>query len=182
MFLFVALSELAHLEPVLGAFLGGALLSIVFKKKTELEVKLSGFGYGFLVPLFFIHVGMQFDLANVLSVEQMLFTAELLAVAMIVKVVPSLLFTAAGLSFAESINVGLLLTSRLSLIIVAATIGLEFGFITEAFKDSIILLVIVSCLLGPVLFNLFYRSSPGDRSSSRIDRSGFSVGWMRHRK
>lgn len=54
LFLFVALSELAHLEPVLGAFLGGALLSIVFREKTQLELKLSGFGYGFPAPLFFL--------------------------------------------------------------------------------------------------------------------------------
>ena len=52
LFLSVALSELTHLEPVLGAFLGGALLSIVFREKSQLELKLSGFGYGFLVPIF----------------------------------------------------------------------------------------------------------------------------------
>ena len=33
LFLFVALSELVHLEPVLGAFLGGCIISFVFKEK-----------------------------------------------------------------------------------------------------------------------------------------------------
>lgn len=182
MFLFVALSELAHLEPVLGAFLGGALLSMVFKKKTELEVKLSGFGYGFLVPLFFIHVGMQFDLANVLSFKQLLFTAELFGAAVLVKLLPSLFFTAGGLSLSESLNVGFLLTSRLSLIIVAATIGLEFGFITEAFKDSIVLLAIVTCLLGPVLFKVLHKKEDTGKARPDLEQKKLALGWMRHGK
>jgi Kef-type K+ transport system membrane component KefB len=180
LFLFVALSELARLEPVLGAFLGGALLSIVFREKSQLELKLSGFGYGFLVPLFFIHVGMQFDIANVLSVEQLLFTARLLVFAVAVKVLPSLLFMAGGLSFAKSLNVGMLMTSRLSLIIVAATIGLEFGFITDAFKDAIILLAVTTCLLGPSLFKAFYRAEDGPHDGGgRIERRKLTAGWMR---
>jgi Kef-type K+ transport system membrane component KefB len=182
LFLFVALSELAHLEPVLGAFLGGALLSIVFREKTQLELKLSGFGYGFLVPLFFIHVGMQFDVANVLSVDQLLFTAKLLGVAVVVKVLPSLLFVFAGLSVIKSLTVGMLLTSRLSLIIVAATIGLQFGFITEAFKDAIILLAVVTCLLGPSLFKAFYRTEDEPGTGVGIERRKLSAGWMRQWK
>lgn len=179
LFLFVALSELAHLEPVLGAFLGGALLSIVFREKTQLELKLSGFGYGFLVPLFFIHVGMQFDVANVLSIAQLIFTAKLLGFAVLVKVLPSLLFMFGGLSFLKSLNVGLLMTSRLSLIIVAATIGLEFGFITEAFKDAIILLAVITCLMGPSLFKVFHRAEDDSiESGSRIEEKKFAAGWM----
>jgi Kef-type K+ transport system membrane component KefB len=182
LFLFVALSELAHLEPVLGAFLGGALLSIVFKEKTQLELKLSGFGYGFLVPLFFIHVGMQFDVANVLSAGQLLFTAKLLGFAVVVKVLPCLLFVFGGLSLLKSLNIGLLMTSRLSLIIVAATIGLDFGFITEAFKDAIILLAVITCLLGPSLFKAFYKSEAASRDSGAIEKRKLSAGWMRQWK
>lgn len=180
LFLFVALSELAHLEPVLGAFLGGAVLSIVFREKAQLEAKLSGFGYGFLVPIFFIHVGMEFDVANVLSMERLIFTAKLLGVAILVKVLPSLLFVFGGLSFFRSLNLGVLITSRLSLIIVAATIGLEFGFITEAFKDSIILLAVVTCLMGPSLFKALHRPEEDSRiGGPEIEKKKLLAGWMR---
>ena len=179
LFLFVALSELAHLEPVLGAFLGGVLLSIVFQEKTQLELKLSGVGYGFLVPLFFIHVGMQFDVANVISVHQLLFTAKLLGLAMVVKVLPCLLFVLGGLSMLKSMNIGLLMTSRLSLIIVAATLGLEFGFITEAFKDAIILLAVITCLMGPSLFKAFHRlDNDSLKGDEKIEKKKFDAGWM----
>ncbi len=180
LFLLVALSELAHLEPVLGAFLGGALLSIVFREKGELESKLSGLGYGFLVPLFFINVGMEFDVANVLSGPQLLFTAKLLGLALVVKLLPSVLFTLTGVTLRRSLNLGLLLSSRLSLIIVAATIGLEAGFITEAFKDAIVLLAVVTCLLGPSLFKALHRREGAEGAETAGIESGrLSAGWMR---
>lgn len=157
LFLFVALSELVHLEPVLGAFMGGALLSVIFREKDHLESKLSGIGTGFLVPLFFIYVGMQFDLANVISPRQLLFTMKLFLLAVAVKVVPALLFVLDRLSLARAANAGLLLSSRLSLIVVAAAIGLESGFITRPFKDAVILLAVMTCLLGPSLFKLTFR-------------------------
>ena len=43
------------------------------------------------------------------------------------------------------------------LIIVATIIGLEFGFINEAFKDAIILLAVITCLLGPSLFQSVFQ-------------------------
>jgi predicted Kef-type K+ transport protein len=66
---------------------------------------------------------------------------------------------------------------------VAATLGLEFGFITEAFKDAIILLAIITCLMGPTLFKAFYRSEPDAQNTrTRITKTKFAAGWMRQRQ
>ena len=180
LFLFVALSELVHLEPVLGAFMGGTMLSIVFREKEPLETKLSGIGSGFLIPLFFINVGMQFDVGNVGSVSQLLFTLELLGAAVLVKLLPSILFTLSGFSLSGSLNLGLLLSSRLSLIIVAATIGLESGFISESFKDAVILLAVVTCLFSPSVFKWLYRPEASQKEGRpEIRRKKMDAGWMR---
>ncbi len=160
LFLLVALSEMVHLEPVLGAFMGGALLSFVFREKHLLEGKLSGMGFGFLIPFFFIHVGMQFDLSNVMNPEQLIFTLELLGFALLVKLAPALLLIFRGSSLREALQVGFLLSSRLSLIIAAAAIGLENKLITPAMKDSIVLLALVTCFVGPFLFRILYRKKP----------------------
>lgn len=104
---------------------------------------------------------------------------ELLVVALVVKAVPCILFVFGGLSLRKSFNIGMLMTSRLSLIIVAATIGLEAGFITEAFKDSIILLAVITCLAGPTLFKAFYRPDDENSHVKRIEESRLSGGWMR---
>ncbi len=154
LFLFVGLSELVHLEPVLGAFLGGCIISFVFREKAELESKISAIGYGFLIPLFFIYVGMEFDLGNALQLDRMLFTLGLLAAAIAVKVIPCMLFPLWGMDLKSGLRAGALLSSRLSLIVAAAAIGMQQGFITATLKDSIVLLALISCIAGPTIFKL----------------------------
>ncbi|MFO7876980.1 MAG: hypothetical protein R6U55_10420 [Desulfovermiculus sp.] len=99
------------------------------------------------------------DLNNILTWEQMLFTIKLLGLALLVKLMPSLLFVLNRISAYESLKLGFLLSSRLSLIVVAASIGYEAGFITAAYKDSIILLAVCTCLTGPTLFKMLYSLS-----------------------
>ena len=74
------------------------------------------------------------------------------------------------------------MTSRLSLIIVSTTIGLEFGFINEAFKDEIILLTIITCMLGPSLFKAFFKFQAASSDAGCIEKRKLSAGWMRQWK
>lgn len=159
LFLFVALSEVVHLEPVLGAFMGGCVLSYVYRAKEELERKVSALGFGFLIPVFFINVGMQFDLSNVLRLDMLVLTGTLLVLAFLVKVLPSLVFMVRGMGFKDAVRAGILLSSRLSLIVAAAELGVSRGFMTSAQQDAIILLAVLTCFLGPTLFRLLSGSS-----------------------
>lgn len=154
LFLFVGLSELVHLEPVLGAFLGGSLLSFVFREKRLLDHKLSAVGFGFLIPFFFIHVGMQFDLSTLLTMETLVFSLKLLAFALAVKLLPAAVLLFRGRGLREVFQVGFLLSSRLSLIIAAAAIGVQNDLISPEMKDVIVFLALLTCFLGPTLFKL----------------------------
>ncbi len=158
LFVFVGLSLLVGLEPVLGAFMGGAIISFVFREKERLESKISALGFGFLVPLFFIHVGMQFDVTNVLTVDRLVFTGGLVILAFMVKCLPGLLYPLWGKPLKRGMTAGLLLSSRLSLVVAAASVGLAEGLITEEFKDSVVLLALITCLAGPTLFKLTYKA------------------------
>ena len=154
LFLFIALSELVHLEPVLGAFMGGCIISFVFREKKELESKISAIGFGFLTPMFFIHVGMGFDVTNILSPERLAFAGILLAVSLLVKILPCLQFPLWGLGLKDGMRCGVLLSARLSLIVAAASIGLEQGFLTPEVKDAIVLLALFTCVIGPLGFKI----------------------------
>ena len=166
LFLFVALSELAHLEPVLGAFLGGSLMAYVFREKPLLETKLSAMGFGFLIPVFFIHVGMQFDLTNILKPEMILFSLKLLGAAVLVKMTPALLLFLRGRKPLEVLQTGFLLSSRLSLIIAAAAIGVQNMLISPDVKDAVVFMALVTCFLGPTLFRLI-TPPPGNKTPPR---------------
>ncbi len=154
---FVALSEIADIKAIaiVGAFLAGVMLSLLFRGGTVLEQKLFGIGYGFLIPIFFINVGMQFDL-GALTRGGIYLVPMLLLMAFAVKIVPSLLFLI-WYSLKESISAGVLLSSRLSLIIAMAAVGVELGLVNTTMESAIILLALITSICCPTIFRRMHR-------------------------
>ncbi len=68
-FILIAISLYLHLEIAFGAFIAGIFISTFFKHKEELTGKLTSFGFGFLVPLFFIYVGTTLDITLLKNIE-----------------------------------------------------------------------------------------------------------------
>ncbi|PAK74403.1 cation:proton antiporter domain-containing protein, partial [Micrococcus luteus] len=58
--LLVGLSETVGAENILGAFLAGVLVSLLAPNQ-EMIHKLDSFGYGFLIPIFFVMVGVDLN-------------------------------------------------------------------------------------------------------------------------
>lgn len=153
MLIFVALSEFLGVEIILGAFLAGAIISVLrTPEDKDLTHQLEAVGFGFFIPIFFIKIGAGFNLGAIIESPQYLLLAPLLLLAaLIVKFVPSLLFTRI-FSRREALAAGALLSSRLSLIIAASAIGLRLGLISEAMNAEILLVAVVTVTLGPLLF------------------------------
>ena len=153
MLIFVALAEMLGTEIILGAFLAGAIISLLKKPEdAELVHQLDAIGYGFFIPIFFIMVGVDFNLSSLISSSSAMFLVPLLLLsAAIVKFLPMLLFKL-NFSWKQTLGAGTLLSSRLSLIIAASAIGLRIGVISEPFNAAIILVAIVTVVLAPLIF------------------------------
>jgi len=154
MLVFVALSEALGAEMILGAFLAGAVISLLRTPQDEaLGQKLEAIGFGFFIPIFFITVGVSFNLSALLSsTEAMLLVPVLLGAAVVVKIVPAAAFRLL-FSWRQSAAAGALLTARLSLIIAASAIGLRLGLISESVNAAIILVAAMTVMLAPIAFN-----------------------------
>jgi len=153
----VVLAEAFGVELILGAFLAGAIAGLVSGPEEEsAREKLDAIGYGFFIPIFFIMVGVRFNMAAVMeSTQGLILLAWLVVVAFIVKIVPSLLLKL-RFTWRQTLGGGMLLSSRLSLIIAAAAIALNMGLISEIVNSEIILLAIITVTISPFLFNRIY--------------------------
>ena len=151
---FIALAEGLGVEMILGAFLGGALISLLADRgTTDLHHRLDVIGYSFFVPIFFIMVGIRLDLASVFASPQtLLLVPILLVLAYLVKLSSSLLFRVNN-TWRETLAGGALLSSHLSLEIAVAAIGVELGVIDQASNSAIVLMAIVTCTISPLIFN-----------------------------
>lgn len=153
MLIFVVLAEMLGTEVILGAFLAGAIISLLKRPEdNEMIHQLDAIGYGFFIPIFFIMVGVDFNLASLLSSPSSLLLVPLVLIsAAVVKLLPALVFKK-SFSWKETLSAGILLSSRLSLIIAASAIGLRIGVISEPFNAAIILVAITTVLIAPALF------------------------------
>lgn len=154
LFVFVGISVALEIEPILGAFMAGAMFAYVFRETGSLETRLTGIAYGFFIPVFFINVGLKFPLDELSDGSVLGKALALIAVAIAIKVIPSLLLVARGFSLREALSAGVLLAGQLSVIIALAEFGVQLGLIDEGLEAGAILLVGVTAILSPVVFRL----------------------------
>ncbi len=160
MLAFVGLSMALDIEPILGSFLAGTLFAVVFPHRGSLEHQLNGFSYGFLIPIFFINIGIRFELNILLDPETLVRAFAVLIGAILIKVIPCFFLLFRGFPFREVLAAGVLLSARLSLIIAVATLGVELGLLSSEDRAIVVLLAAVTATLAPTGFRLLAPALP----------------------
>jgi len=150
-FLLVGAMLYLELELAFGAFLAGIFIPTFFEHKHELPEKLASYGFGFLIPIFFIHIGSTFDL-EALTMEGLISKAIIIAVFMIImRVVASLVFIK-ELGLIDSILMGLSHSMPLTLLIAMATLAYNassidtlhyYAFILAALFQVISVMIVI---------------------------------------
>ncbi|OCA88122.1 hypothetical protein A8F94_09895 [Bacillus sp. FJAT-27225] len=148
---FVVMAEALGAQAILGAFLAGVIVSLLSPSK-DFAHQLDSFGYGFLIPIFFIMIGVNLDLRAIFNDPNVwMLIPVLLIFIYIARVTPTLLLKR-YYSWTEAASSGVLLGATLSLGIVVATVSLDFGLITDSVASAIILVCILSCFISPIMF------------------------------
>ena len=123
-FILIAIMLSLELELALGAFIAGIAISAFFHHEKKLEEKMSSLGFGFLIPLFFIHVGASFDL-NALVLDGVVSGAILITVLMIISRIWAAIVLRGISGAKDALLIALSLSMPLTLLIAVATIGYE---------------------------------------------------------
>ena len=153
MLLFMAFTSLIHVEPILGAFIAGVLLGFVFREKEHFEGRLSALGYGFLIPFFFIQVGLSFDFSALSPLFLKL--ALLLTLGLfLLKLISSLWFRLLGFSWREVLLAALLFSFPFTVLIAIGKILYGKGVWSSTEFGVVILLTILSSVFYPLLLKL----------------------------
>jgi Kef-type K+ transport system membrane component KefB len=123
-FILIAVMLTLELELALGAFIAGIAISAFFHHEKALEEKMSSLGFGFLVPLFFIHVGASFDL-NALPIDGVVSGALLITFLMVVSRLLAAIVLKGISGSRDALLIALSLSMPLTLLVAVATIGYE---------------------------------------------------------
>lgn len=151
-----ALSESLNVGYLIGAILGGFLLQaslrkISQKRRTELLNVIKLIAMGFVVPFFFVNVGLTFDINTFLANIPMVVVTVLIA--SIGKIVGTLIVKpVSSLSWKQLYYVGWGMNSRGAAELVIALIAIQYGLISpEIFSALVSMSLITTLILPPVL-------------------------------
>ena len=152
-FILIAVMLVLELELALGAFIAGIAISAFFHHEKALESKMSSLGFGFLVPLFFIHVGASFDL-NALSLEGVVSGALLITVLMIASRLLAAIVLKGISSTRDALLIALSLSMPLTLLVAVATIGYETKLLEKLTYYQLILASIFEILISMTIIKI----------------------------
>ncbi|WP_345980105.1 cation:proton antiporter [Sulfurimonas sp. HSL3-2] len=145
-FTLVAVMLYLDLELAFGAFLAGIFIPTFFEHKYELPEKLASFGFGFLIPIFFIHIGSTFNL-NALLIDGLIVKALIITFVMIIMRLLSSLVFIKEYGLRDSILMGLSQSMPLTLLIAMATLAYNADSIDQFHYYAFILASLFQVLL-----------------------------------
>jgi Kef-type K+ transport system membrane component KefB len=149
---FVALAERFGLESILGAFLAGAVVSLLDRDSSShphFRTKLEAIGYGFLVPVFFVTSGVRLDLTGLFAQPSALLRVPVfLCALLVIRGVPALLYLKT-IGARQTVAAGLLQATSLPFIVTASAIGVEVGTISPVTSAALVCAGLLSVLMFP---------------------------------
>jgi Kef-type K+ transport system membrane component KefB len=152
---FAAAAEALGLEVILGAFIAGAVISLVDRDEVmthpDFRRKLEAVGFGFFIPAFFVTSGVRFDLEALTgSASSVLMVPIFLAALLAARGLPALLYRGA-IDSRHAVIAGLMQATSLPFIVAATAIGLELGLIDAAGSAALIGAGLLSVLMFPLI-------------------------------
>jgi Kef-type K+ transport system membrane component KefB len=156
-FLLAYLANLAGLAPIVGAFAAGLLLEEVHFHRFREDVQIGRLirpVSTFLVPIFFVLMGIQVRLESFANPSIIGLAAGLTLAAILGKQICGLGILEKNL---DRLTIGIGMIPRGEVGLIFASIGKSFKVIDDAAFSAVVIMVIVTTLITPPLLNLTLR-------------------------
>jgi Kef-type K+ transport system membrane component KefB len=150
---------------ITGAFLAGVCLGRARRGVVErIEEGIHAVNYSFLVPLFFVSIGLRANL-RLLTADLLPFAIVITVLAIVTKVIGagggSML---GGFNRTSATRVGLGMISRGEVGLIIAAIGVDYGILQPAVFTTVVFVVLVTTLITPPLVRWSFREKPSDQT------------------
>lgn len=151
---FGSVSEMLGFHFVIGAFFGALLLDkrhFLASRYQELKSTLGSVTSGFLTPVFFAHLGVEFNLH---AIDSLVFVAAVIGLSIATKIAAGWCGgLIVGMSRREALGLGCILNGRGVMELVVASIAYQKGFIDAGLFSTLVLMGMLTTFITPILFN-----------------------------
>src|SRR4051794_28395272 len=148
----VALATQLGLEVILGAFIAGAILTLIDRDRMmthpDFRAKLEATGFGVFIPVFFVTSGVRYDLGALGSASTLVHVPIFLAALAAIRGLPALLYR--PLVPRDRVAIAALMqATSLPFIVAATAIGTAIGVVSSANAAALIAAGLLSVVLFP---------------------------------
>ncbi|MCT7357000.1 cation:proton antiporter [Streptomyces sp. 15-116A] len=174
----LGLAEAFGLDVLLGAFAAGVLTRIILHRAVpaasgEVLGKVEAMGFGFLVPLFYVVTGIEFDLDALLhDPVALLLVPVFLLLVLLVRGGPVFLLAPRDLGRRDRAALALFASTCLPLVVAITTIGVDQELLGSDEAASLVGAAMISVLVLPLLA---MRLRAADRGAARARPARESV-------
>ncbi|OZC04295.1 cation:proton antiporter [Rubricoccus marinus] len=155
-FLTAWLASLVGLAPIIGAFVAGIALNRMVPKQSPLMTRLRFVGDAILIPFFLVSVGLLVDVSVLGSPEVWGLALVFSGLVVVGKGSAALLGRPLfGFTREESLTVAGLTFPQAAATLAVTLIGFEIGLFSQTAVNAVVVLIVITCLLGPLLVRRF---------------------------
>jgi Kef-type K+ transport system membrane component KefB len=155
----VALGYLIGVHGIVTAFIAGVIVG-KFIPNQEVFNKIHGIGYGMMIPVFFIVLGMELEIDVIFkSFNNFIFPILLIITLIISKLTGGFIYSMIKrISLKDGLILGMVLWPQLSATIAASQIGYETGMFDQEILVSVVIMALFSALGTPFILRAFTRN------------------------
>jgi Kef-type K+ transport system membrane component KefB len=145
---------------ITGSYTLGVMIAQNHDLKHLLEEKFKVLAYGFLVPIFFVSIGLEGDLVAAMKGSGIAYMSLIVAAAIVTKIIGSGLgVKLVGFTWPESLRVGVGMISRGEVALIVAGIGLAAGVIDQGIFSVMIVMTLATTLITPLLLRVVFKKN-----------------------
>ena len=147
------------IADITGAYIAGIVFcSMDDASYVERRVDISN--YVLFAPVFFASIGLKTDISG-LTPQILLFSVCFVIVALITKIIGcGLAAKVCRFSWADSLKVGVGMTTRGEVALIVAQKGLDIGVVDPVYFTAVILLIVVSSVATPLVLKVLFTKAP----------------------
>ena len=170
----VVLAESVGAEDILGAFIAGIVIKLLQPAHSTQE-KLDAIGYGIFIPFFFILTGGKIDIPGLLGSPKTLILIPLFFAAYVLAKVPAYFGLRQRFKRINALAGAMLSQTTITLVLATLTVAQNLKVITSEQSGAFILAAVVSCILGPLVFNKLHKPEPEDLKKTKVTIIGVNL-------
>jgi CPA2 family monovalent cation:H+ antiporter-2 len=170
----VLLAEAVGAENILGAFVAGIVLKLL-QPATSTQHKLDALGYGFFIPYFFILTGVKLDIPSLLSSPKTLVLIPIFFICFILAKMTT--YFGLRLRFKEknALAGAFLSSTTITLVLAVLTVAENLKVINAQQSGAFLIAGILTCIVGPLLFNKLTQPEPEDLQKTTVHILGVNL-------